>query len=381
VRDRSGVAKERSQAPEPGKGNGRPEDLDLKRLRALEGDRAHAARDQSAADADQTGSDEDQTSSDVDQDLSDRDRRAADRDQIASERDQEISDRELEAHPSDAAQQAHDASRAERELGATDRRETKQDRALVAEERLRLAARRDVSAWHRDLTAQARDMAADRRDDESVTIESKMGSRGSPLREALLHAAEIRAQATRDRARAAEDRAQAAADRERAAEEREVALRELRRAHLDELTGAFRRGSGESALQAEIDRARRGDGRLVLAFLDVDSLREVNNRDGHAAGDALLRDVVAAIRSKIRSYEPVVRFGGDEFVCAIGGLDLSQAEERFRGVRGSVAAGSRGAGVSVGLAELRRDDTLGDLIERADSAMLEARRTRHHRAD
>ena len=164
-----------------------------------------------------------------------------------------------------------------------------------------------------------------------------MASRGLPLRTAITHAAELREQAARDRARAAEDRAQAAADRERAAEEREAALAELRRAHLDELTGAFRRGSGEDALQAEIDRARRGDGTLVLAFIDVDNLRRVNNRDGHAAGDALLRDVVAAIRSQIRSYEPIVRFGGDEFVCAVTGVDLAQAEERFAGIQNSLA--------------------------------------------
>lgn len=322
--------------------NGGGENPDLTRLSQVAVDQAFAASDQNGADRDQTGSDAGQTLSDAELALADRDQLASDRDQLASDRDQE-------------------AGKA---------------RAQAAEELARLAARRDTTAWQRDVTAQARDGAAERRDRDSAKIERKMASRGLPLRTAITHAAELREQAARDRARAAEDRAQAAADRERAAEEREAALAELRRAHLDELTGAFRRGSGEDALQAEIDRARRGDGTLVLAFIDVDNLRRVNNRDGHAAGDALLRDVVAAIRSQIRSYEPIVRFGGDEFVCAVTGVDLAQAEERFAGIQNSLAEDRARASLSFGLAELRDDDSLGELIERADLALLDARRRR-----
>jgi diguanylate cyclase (GGDEF)-like protein len=355
--------------------------LNLERLSKITQDQGAAAADQSGSDADQTASDADQLASDLARELSARDQNAADRDQVASDRDQAVADRELEEHSGNGAQQAHDASQADRSAGSDERQATGQTRALAAEQRARLAASRDETAWHRDVTAQARDGAADRRDQESSKLERKMASRGSKLRVALEHASEIRARAATDRARAAEDRLQAARDRERAAEEREETLEELRRAHLDELTGAFRRGSGEDALQAEIDRARRGDASLVLAFIDVDALREVNNRDGHPAGDALLQGVVAAIRSKIRSYEPIVRFGGDEFVCAVSDVDLGQAEERFKQVQDSLAAGSGGAGVTVGLAEMRRDDTLGDLIDRADAALLQTRRARQPEAD
>jgi diguanylate cyclase (GGDEF)-like protein len=136
------------------------------------------------------------------------------------------------------------------------------------------------------------------------------------------------------------------------------------------------RGAGEEALQDEIERARRSDSPLVLAFVDVDGLREVNNREGHTVGDALLQSVVLAIRSKIRSYEPVVRFGGDEFVCAVADLDLEQAGERFASIQDSLAESSPGSAISVGLAELREDDTLANLIERADAALLDARASR-----
>jgi diguanylate cyclase (GGDEF)-like protein len=305
---------------------------------------------------------------------------ASNRDQLASDRDQAASDRELSDHPGKAAKATHDANLAEREVGSQERKEAGESRASSAEGRARLAMRRDETAWHRDMTAQARDSAADRRDHDSARIERKMASRGTPLRTAITHAAEVRVQAAKDRARAAEDRAQAAADRQRAAEERAAALGDLRRAYLDELTGALRRGPGEDALQGEIERARRGNSSLVFAFVDVDHLRRVNNREGHSAGDALLRDVVTAIRSKMRSYEPIVRFGGDEFVCAIGGVDLAKAEERFKEIQGLLGERSPRAAVTVGLADLREEDTRSALIARADAALLDARRDRDEHA-
>jgi diguanylate cyclase (GGDEF)-like protein len=346
----------------------------LTRLEDVVADQEAVAFDQSASDADQTASDADQTASDGDRDLAARDQLASDRDQSASDRDQTMSDRDLEDHPGIESKAIHDASLADRQAGTSERIETGAIRAVAAEQRAHLAKQRDETASHRDQTAQARDGASERRDRESAKLERKMGSRGTSLRTALTHAAEVRAQAARDRAKAAEDRAQAAADRGRAAEERDEALTELRLAHRDELTGAYRRGSGEEALQAEIDRARRADSQLVLAFVDVNDLREINNRDGHLAGDAMLAQVVSAIRSEIRSYEPIVRFGGDEFICAVGGVGLAQAEERFAAIQDNLAESRGEPAVTVGLAELRAEDTLAELIERADAKLLEARR-------
>jgi diguanylate cyclase (GGDEF)-like protein len=362
----------RPDTPDGLQGNGDKRDPREKRLGELADDQVSAAEDQTASDAEQTGADADQTASDLDRDLSERDQIASDRDQAASDHDQEISDEELSSSSS-SFRKAHDVSRAGRLAGTEERKDAARIRALTADDRADRAAERDEIALHRDRIAQRRDERADRRDRESEKLERKMASRGSRLTEALSHAAGIRTRAAVDRARAAKDRKRAAIDRERAAREREATLAELRLAHVDELTGAFRRGAGDEALTAEIARARRGDGRMVLAFIDVNSLREINNSDGHAAGDAVLRDVVAGIRSNIRTYEPIVRYGGDEFVCAMSGVDLRQAQERFDQIRESLERGSTGAEISVGLAELREDDELGDLVERADAALLEAR--------
>jgi diguanylate cyclase (GGDEF)-like protein len=329
-----------------------------------------AAQDQTASDSEQTESDADQSRSDLDRELSERDQLSSDRDQRASDRDQAASDRDLEGHPDSGVKDAHEVSRAGREAGRLERDKTSQVRALNAEDRARQALGRDESARRRDRTADQRDIAAEERDQQSAQVEQLIASRGWTMHAAL----EIATRAAEDRAKAAEDRAQAALDRERAALERSEALAELRHAHLDALTGALRRGAGDEALQGEMDRAQRRDGRLVLAFVDVDSLRELNNREGHAAGDALLRDVVSAIQADVRSYEPVVRYGGDEFVCAMSGVDVGQAEIRFAAISESITADHAGEAVSIGLAELRPDDSLGDLVGRADTALLAARR-------
>jgi diguanylate cyclase (GGDEF)-like protein/PAS domain S-box-containing protein len=149
-------------------------------------------------------------------------------------------------------------------------------------------------------------------------------------------------------------------------------------AYHDDLTGALRREMGEVALQHEVDRARRGDGRLVLAFVDVDGLKSLNDRAGHLAGDALLKGVVATMRAKLRSFDPVVRYGGDEFVCALVGTVPEEAVGRFADIQDELAREYDKAGISVGVVELKADETLDDLIARGDAALYKAKgRARH----
>jgi diguanylate cyclase (GGDEF)-like protein len=182
-----------------------------------------------------------------------------------------------------------------------------------------------------------------------------------------------RVEAVADRARAASDRQHAAMDREHAAVDRRAARAELKLAHTDVLTGAYRRGAGEIALQVELDRARRSGESLVMAFVDVDGLKATNDRDGHAAGDARLRDVAHAIRSRMRSYEPIVRYGGDEFLCSIAGVDVPAVQVRFDEMGAVLRDRVHPGSISVGLAQMRAEDTLPDLINRADDALAEAR--------
>jgi diguanylate cyclase (GGDEF)-like protein len=130
-----------------------------------------------------------------------------------------------------------------------------------------------------------------------------------------------------------------------------------------------------------VDRAHRTGEPLVLAFLDVDQLKRVNDLQGHASGDHLLSELGAAMRQSLRSYDVAVRYGGDEFVCALPGAHLADAERRFAELGEVLANAIVGASVSVGLAELRGDESLEQAIGRADREMYERRRARRARPD
>jgi diguanylate cyclase (GGDEF)-like protein len=129
-------------------------------------------------------------------------------------------------------------------------------------------------------------------------------------------------------------------------------------------------------LQREIDRARRTDDSLVLAFVDVDHLKEVNDGEGHLAGDRLLRKVADALRDRLRSYDLITRFGGDEFICTLSGVHIDEVKRRFDELAEQLAAHSSEHSVTVGFAELQDDDDTQRLIARADEALLEIRRLR-----
>lgn len=145
---------------------------------------------------------------------------------------------------------------------------------------------------------------------------------------------------------------------------------------VDELTGALRRGAGLAALQREIDRTRRTTGKgLVVIFIDVDGLKEVNDLRGHAAGDERLRATVAALRQRLRSYDLVIRYGGDEFLCVLTNSGVAEAERTASSLREHVRRHTGGT-ISVGVAALAAGDSVDAIVERADAALYAGRRGR-----
>jgi len=323
--------------------------------------RKASSADQMVADADQSASDADQVSSNADHTASDRDRAGAYRDQEAADLDQATADKDRAAHrdlSSDDAR-AYERSRKSREGTSLERLGNRVRRQATARGR-------DEAATDRDRMAEIRDEGGRGRDAHAADLELP---NGAPEAQLLHELEELRAQAAADRARAADDRARAASDRANAASERAQLEGELQAAHLDELTGAYRREMGRLTLTHEIDRVRRSGGPLVLAFIDVDDLKTVNDRDGHAAGDRVLQSVVRATRARLRSYDAIVRHGGDEFVCGLGGTDIVGARRRFDMIGVAIEA-EAGVGISVGLAELEPGDTADGLTARADAAML-----------
>lgn len=151
-------------------------------------------------------------------------------------------------------------------------------------------------------------------------------------------------------------------------------------AALDDLTGALRRGVGMRLLAAEIDRVRRAEARLVVAFVDVDGLKQVNDGDGHAAGDHLLETVSRTLRRRLRSYDLVIRYGGDEFLCTMTGAGIEEARAKLALVAAELRSMPGSPTVSVGLAELDEDperhDSVASLVSRADAALYRGREQR-----
>jgi len=171
-------------------------------------------------------------------------------------------------------------------------------------------------------------------------------------------------------ARGALDRLLTAADRLRRLQEE---------AATDELTGVLRRGAGLRLLQAEIDRVRRAGGRLVLVFADVDGLKQVNDSRGHLAGDHLLQFVAGTLRRRLRSYDLVMRYGGDEFVCVLTGAGAPEARAKLDLIAAELRSHYGREVLSVGLAELDCDDPLDTavrLVGRADAALYRGRARR-----
>ncbi|WP_083991036.1 GGDEF domain-containing protein [Microbacterium sediminis] len=152
---------------------------------------------------------------------------------------------------------------------------------------------------------------------------------------------------------------------------RGVRVGERRLAATDPLTGVLNRYGFDEALAAAIETARRRGRPLSVVTIDFDRFKELNDKQGHDAGDRVLRGAVQAWRHLLRTDDVIGRLGGDEFVVVLPGARAAEAESTIARVH----AESDG-GWSWGVAELRDDDEITDLIDRADQALYAAKRAR-----
>src|SRR4051812_1214350 len=177
-------------------------------------------------------------------------------------------------------------------------------------------------------------------------------------------------------AKAAADRAAAARDRAEAERLRDEAASMVAVAATDELTGAWSRRFGLDELERSLLRAHREKTALVLVFIDVDGLKQVNDLHGHQAGDELLALIGEVIRAHLRPYDIIVRYGGDEFLCGIPNMSAADARARFGAIAAVLRLLDSEHSISFGVAEAQTDESLHRLIIRADTHLLEARETR-----
>jgi diguanylate cyclase (GGDEF)-like protein len=119
----------------------------------------------------------------------------------------------------------------------------------------------------------------------------------------------------------------------------EQVLRQMRESSVrDALTMAYTRQYFEQRLASECSHAQRHGDSLALVLLDLDRFKQVNDRYGHQAGDAVLRHVTGVVQQRLRSSDVFARYGGEEFVIILRGTNIEGARRVGERVRAAIAA-------------------------------------------
>lgn len=159
----------------------------------------------------------------------------------------------------------------------------------------------------------------------------------------------------------------------------------------DALTGAYNRLGFDMYIQRMTDRNLVEWQQFSLLMCDIDNFKVVNDTHGHQVGDGVLKAFVKECRNFVREDDFVGRYGGEEFVVALPGVNLRQAVKRARAICERLASKRYGINyldpdetisftVSIGVTVARKNDTPQAIIERADAALYYAKRSGKNQA-
>lgn len=147
--------------------------------------------------------------------------------------------------------------------------------------------------------------------------------------------------------------------------------------------------SSRNRLFSEFARWKRVCGRrhrpISLSLFDIDRFKSVNDRYGHMAADHVLVELAGLVQSHLRSADLLVRWGGDEFVILLPGMNLENAARILESIRGAVEkkyfTGEIRITCSFGAAQLEEDSTLDSLIRKADDRMYAGKKQGGNRVE
>lgn len=151
------------------------------------------------------------------------------------------------------------------------------------------------------------------------------------------------------------------------------------RASNDSLTGLSNRRVFEERIYGMIDSAKRYNQPLSMISMDLDKFKEINDNLGHMVGDEVLKSVARVLKQAVRSTDLLVRMGGDEFLLILDQTDLNSA--RFLAERLCVAVDELNIwandttklSISIGLSQLKPEETLKPWLERTDDILYHAK--------
>ena len=156
--------------------------------------------------------------------------------------------------------------------------------------------------------------------------------------------------------------------------------RALKAAKVDALTGAHNRTAMNETLEREVELANRHKSALSVLILDIDHFKHINDNYGHNVGDDVLKECVELCNQTIRGSDMLFRFGGEEFVIMLPGVNANGAElaaERIRATIEKHVFASQNITVPVtasfGSASLVQHETVAQLLKRADKALYVAK--------
>ena len=148
----------------------------------------------------------------------------------------------------------------------------------------------------------------------------------------------------------------------------------------DELTGLINRRAMLDLMALEHSRSLRSGRPLLLAQLDIDHFKPINDQHGHATGDRALQAFAGTVRASVRDTDVLARWGGEEFVLMLTDTSAEHARELLERIRQAVqaleiahSAGSLQLTVYIGLAQHLPGDTVERTLERADQALYRAK--------
>lgn len=157
---------------------------------------------------------------------------------------------------------------------------------------------------------------------------------------------------------------------------------------IDPLTGLYNRRYLETSLSRELHRAQREQIPLTVAMIDIDHFKQFNDQYGHDAGDTLLRELAVIFREHLRQSDLACRFGGEEFVLILPGVNQATAQTRLQHLREVVqqrqiifaGAPLRPITISIGYFTCEKEEIEPHiLLQRADAALYAAKRSGRNR--
>lgn len=170
--------------------------------------------------------------------------------------------------------------------------------------------------------------------------------------------------------------------------ERKQLEEELKKlARVDSLTGCYSRGYGLELLDRQIKLSHRSKSPLLLAFLDIDGFKAINDTFGHKEGDEVLKEVVKLFKSTLREIDIICRMGGDEFLLAFPDNSLKDASLIRERLNKDLAELNHSLkkpykiALSIGLSEYNPDNPqpMDELIRVADKKMYEDKKNKKHK--